>query len=209
MAARPNIAEAPEQSKCFNIGRIIELTLKILTLSGYRKIILRSSEEKYRTLIPQIKALIEGEPDIVARMANAAAAVHGTFGFLWTGFYRVVPAAGPAESPGSSELALGPFQGPVACSRIAYGKGVCGTAWREAKTQVVYDVEQFPGHIRCSSAAKSEIVVPVFRTAAGNSGHQAPEKTVIAVLDIDSAALGTFDMTDAGYLEEVCRMISA
>ena len=151
-----------------------------------------SKEEKYMNLIPQIKALLEGEADMVARMSNTAAAIHGAFGFLWTGFYRVVTA------PSGSELSVGPFQGPAACSRIAYGKGVCGTAWKEARTVVVPDVEEFPGHIRCSSMARSEIVVPVF-----SSGGD-----VIAVLDIDSSETGTFDATDALYLEEICRRVS-
>ena len=157
-----------------------------ITIEGNTK------EEKYRSLVPQIEALLEGEQDMVARMSNTAAAIHGAFGFLWTGFYRVVTA------PSGSELSVGPFQGPAACSRIAYGKGVCGTAWKEARTVVVPDVEEFPGHIRCSSMARSEIVVPVF-SADGD---------VIAVLDIDSSETGTFDATDALYLEEICRRVS-
>lgn len=157
-----------------------------ITIEGNTK------EERYRSLVPQIEALLEGEQDMVARMSNTAAAIHGAFGFLWTGFYRVVTA------PSGSELSVGPFQGPAACSRVAYGKGVCGTAWKEARTVVVPDVEEFPGHIRCSSMARSEIVVPVF-SADGD---------VIAVLDIDSSETGTFDATDALYLEEICRRVS-
>ncbi len=157
-----------------------------ITIEGNTK------EERYRSLVPQIEALLEGEQDMVARMSNTAAAIHGAFGFLWTGFYRVVTA------PSGSELSVGPFQGPAACSRIAYGKGVCGTAWKEARTVVVPNVEEFPGHIRCSSMARSEIVVPVF-SAGGD---------VIAVLDIDSSETGTFDATDALYLEEICRKVS-
>lgn len=157
-----------------------------ITIEGNTK------EERYRSLVPQIEALLEGEQDMVARMSNTAAAIHGAFGFLWTGFYRVVTV------PSGSELSVGPFQGPAACSRIAYGKGVCGTAWKEARTVVVPDVEEFPGHIRCSSMARSEIVVPVF-SAGGD---------VIAVLDIDSSETGTFDATDALYLEEICRRVS-
>lgn len=157
-----------------------------ITIEGNTK------EERYRSLVPQIEALLEGEQDMVARMSNTTAAIHGAFGFLWTGFYRVVTA------PSGSELSVGPFQGPAACSRIAYGKGVCGTAWKEARTVVVPNVEEFPGHIRCSSMARSEIVVPVF-SADGD---------VIAVLDIDSSETGTFDATDALYLEEICRRIS-
>ena len=221
-----------------------------------------SKEEKYRTLIPQIKALLEGETDPVARMANAAAAIQETFGFLWAGFYRVVRKPDGQDSTGkasertdveagqadlgsheeSCELAVGPFQGPVACSRIAFGKGVCGSAWKEARTLVVPDVELFPGHIRCSSAARSEIVVPMFRNIGmmensissdtGNSpdtgtacAHMSdkentcPKHTgtegsiesswqdVTAVLDIDSASPGTFDGTDAMYLEKICGIV--
>ena len=108
--------------------------------------------EKYALLYKQIAALVEGENDTIANMANIAAMIHHTFGFWWTGFYRVM----------GDELVLGPFQGPLACSRIAYGRGVCGTAWKEQQTQVVPDVEQFPGHIACSSLSRSEIVVPVW-----------------------------------------------
>ena len=143
--------------------------------------------EQYELLICQIHSLIEGETDAVAVMSNVAAAIHQAMGFWWTGFYRVV----------SDELLLGPFQGPVACMHIPFGKGVCGTAWKQAETIVVPDVEQFPGHIACSSESKSEIVVPVF----GN------DKTVVAVLDIDSEKLNTFDETDRRYLEEICKMI--
>ena len=143
--------------------------------------------EQYELLICQIRSLIEGETDAVAVMSNVAAAIHQAMGFWWTGFYRVV----------SDELLLGPFQGPVACMHIPFGKGVCGTAWKQAETIVVPDVVQFPGHIACSSESKSEIVVPVF----GN------DKTVVAVLDIDSEKLNTFDETDRRYLEEICKMI--
>ena len=143
--------------------------------------------EKYELLICQICSLIEGETDAVAVMSNVAAAIHQAMGFWWTGFYRVV----------NNVLLLGPFQGPVACMHIPFGKGVCGTAWKQAETVIVPDVEQFPGHIACSSESKSEIVVPVF----GNN------KTVVAVLDIDSKELDTFDETDRKYLEEICKMI--
>ncbi len=145
-------------------------------------------EEKYELLVSQIRALIEGENDVIAVMSNVAAAIHQTMGFWWTGFYRVK----------GEELVLGPFQGPVACMHIAYGKGVCGTAWQRAETVVVEDVEQFPGHIACSSESKSEIVVPVF----GGDGK------VTAVLDIDSEKLATFDDTDRRYLEEICRLLT-
>jgi len=143
-----------------------------------------SKEEKYKVLYEQIKALAEGENDIIANMANISSMIHQTFGFWWTGFYRVH----------GQELVLGPFQGPLACSRIRYGRGVCGTAWKEAKTIVVPDVEQFPGHIACSSASRSEIVVPVF---------SADRTEVTAVLDIDSAELNTFDQIDKEWLEKI------
>ena len=151
-----------------------------LIISGETK------QERYEALLPQIKAVIEDEPDLIANMANVAAMLHETFGFWWTGFYRVE----------GEELVLGPFQGPMACTRIKKGRGVCGTAWAEAQTQVVPDVNQFPGHIACSSASRSEIVVPIFK-----------EGEVIAVLDIDSAQLGTFDQTDRRYLEQVVKML--
>ena len=144
-------------------------------------------EEKYRLLTEQIRSLIEGEKDEVAVMANVCAVIHEAMGFWWTGFYRVM----------NDELLLGPFQGPVACMHIGYGKGVCGTAWKEQRTVVVPDVEEFPGHIACSSLSRSEIVVPVF----SKSGE------VVAVLDIDSKDLATFDDTDSQYLEEICRII--
>ncbi len=151
-----------------------------LIISGETK------QERYEALLPQIEAVVEGEPDLIANMANVAAMLHETFGFWWTGFYRVE----------GQELVLGPFQGPMACTRIKKGRGVCGTAWAEAQTQVVPDVDQFPGHIACSSASRSEIVVPIFK-----------EGEVIAVLDIDSAQLGTFDQTDRRYLEQVVEML--
>lgn len=142
---------------------------------------------KYGLLTEQIRALIEGETDSIAVMANVCAAIHETMGFWWTGFYRVV----------GNELLLGPFQGPVACMHIGYGKGVCGTAWKEQRTIVVPDVELFPGHIACSSLSRSEIVVPVFSKSGA----------VIAVLDIDSKELATFDDIDSDYLERICKMV--
>ena len=144
--------------------------------------------EKYSLLTEQIHALIEGETDSVAVMANVCAAIHETMGFWWTGFYRVK----------DGELILGPFQGPIACMHIGFGKGVCGTAWKERQTIIVPDVEQFPGHIACSSLSRSEIVVPVF----SNTGE------IVAVLDIDSKELSTFDETDQEYLERICRMLT-
>ena len=143
--------------------------------------------EQYKQLTSQIRSLIEGETDAVAVMSNVAAAIHQTMGFWWTGFYRVA----------GEELVLGPFQGPVACMHIPFGRGVCGTAWKRAETVVVPDVEQFPGHIACSSESRSEIVVPVFGR----------DNTVVAVLDIDSRELNTFDETDRQYLEEICKIL--
>ena len=137
-------------------------------------------------MLPQVKSLCEGETDTIAKMANVSALLHSEFGFWWTGFYRVI----------NNELLLGPFQGPIACVHIAYGRGVCGTAWKERRTMVVPDVEQFTGHIACSSESRSEIVVPLFQN-----------DEVVAVLDIDSRELGTFDDTDAHYLEEVVRLV--
>ena len=143
-------------------------------------------EEKYALLYKQIAAVTESESDPIANMANVAAMIHYTFGFWWTGFYRVI----------GEELVLGPFQGPLACSRIAYGRGVCGTAWKEQRTQVVPDVELFPGHIACSSASKSEIVVPLLK-----------DGEVVAVLDIDSEHLATFDETDKLWLERIMELM--
>ncbi len=154
--------------------------------------------EKYRLLERQVAALVEGETDTIAKMANLAAALHETFGFWWTGFYRVVGSdAELVEVPSPRELVLGPFQGPVACMHIPYGKGVCGTAWKRNETVVVPDVEEFPGHIACSSASKSEIVVPVH----GAGGE------VVAVLDIDSDRLATFDDEDRVWLERIVTLL--
>ncbi len=144
--------------------------------------------EKYKTVFEQIKAVVEDEDDLIANMANIAAMLHETFGFWWTGFYRVIPE--PVQ------LILGPFQGPVACTRIAFGKGVCGTVWERKGTVVVPDVHQFPGHIACSSASNSEIVVPVFR-----------DEEVVAVLDIDSTDFNTFDETDKEWLERIVSLL--
>lgn len=148
-----------------------------------------TKEEKYKELVEDIRALIDGETDMIAIMSNIAADIHQTMGFWWTGFYRVI----------GDELVLGPFQGPIACMHIAFGRGVCGTAWKRAETVIVPDVEQFPGHIACSSQSRSEIVVPVF-------SHEDNRK-VIAVLDIDSEHLATFDETDRKFLEEICGLI--
>ena len=141
--------------------------------------------EKYEVLYRQIEALMEGESDMIANMANVAAMIHSTFHFWWTGFYRVV----------GEELVLSPFQGDLACSRIKYGRGVCGTAWKSQTTQVVPDVELFPGHIACSSLSRSEIVVPVWRGGE-----------IVAVLDIDSEHLATFDEVDRLWLEKIVKL---
>lgn len=144
-----------------------------------------TKEEKYTELLPQIESILSTETDVIANMANVAAVIHETFGFWWTGFYRVI----------DGMLVLGPFQGPLACTRIRKGKGVCGTAWAEARTQVVPDVHQFPGHIACSSASNSEIVVPIFNGT-----------DVVGVLDIDSKEYGTFDETDRIWLEKISSL---
>jgi L-methionine (R)-S-oxide reductase len=156
-------------------------------------IIQGTKEEQYQQLIPQIKGLLEGEPDLTANLANVCAALKEQFGWLWVGFYLVKPSS---KVQTENELVLGPFQGPVACTRIRKGKGVCGTSWAEAKTLIVPDVEQFPGHIACSSLSKSEIVVPLIRN--GN---------VVGVLDVDSVDVNTFDETDQQYLEEIINLI--
>lgn len=143
-------------------------------------------EKRYASLLPQVKGLCEGESDMIAKMANCSALLHNEFHFWWTGFYRVE----------NNELLLGPFQGPLACVHIGYGKGVCGTAWKERRTVVVADVEEFPGHIACSSESRSEIVVPLLK-----------EGEVVAVLDIDSRELNTFDEVDARYLEQVASLM--
>ena len=172
----------PESS---NAARLKELRAIINDTAALRKLFDGIyKEEIYRDLLPKVRSLCEGESDPVARMANVAALIHRGLEFWWTGFYRV----------SGDELVLGPFQGPVACTRIAFGKGVCGTAWKEGKTVIVQDVEQFPGHIACSSESRSEIVVPVFEGSE-----------VCAVLDIDSRELGRFDGVDAHWLEEIVK----
>ena len=143
-------------------------------------------EKTYQTLFPQLQALTEGEPDLIANMGNIASSLKEAFGFFWTGFYRV----------SGDRLVLGPFQGPPACTRIAYGKGVCGTAWKEKCTLIVPDVDKFPGHIACNGLSRSEIVVPV-----------KSNDIVTAVLDIDSDHLDCFDEVDARYLEKICKLL--
>ena len=143
--------------------------------------------EKYEVLLPQLKALTEAETDLIANVSNVMAALKESFGFFWVGVYFVK----------AEELVLGPFQGPLACTRIGYGKGVCGTAWKEGRMLIVPDVEQFPGHIACSSLSKSEIVVPVF-----------VEDRVRMILDVDSDVLNDFDETDAQYMKQIAELLS-
>lgn len=147
-----------------------------------------SKEEQYKSLVPQIKALITGEDDLIANLGNVTAALKEQFGWLWVGFYIVK----------EDELVLGPFQGPVACTRIKKGKGVCGVAWAKAKTMIVDDVDAFPGHIACSSASKSEIVLPVIKG-----------DVVVGVLDVDSEDLAHFDATDELYLNQIIALLVA
>jgi GAF domain-containing protein len=151
------------------------------------KIAQGSKQEQYLELIPQVKALLDGEPDLVANLANTAAALKEQFGWFWVGFYLVK----------ENELVLGPFQGPVACTRIRRGRGVCGSSWDQAKTLIVPDVEKFPGHIACSSLSKSEIVIPLFVNGV-----------VVGVLDVDSSDLDQFDNIDANYLEQIVALLN-
>jgi len=150
------------------------------------QIIQGTKAEQYQALIPQVKALLEGEPDLTANLANMVAALKEQFGWFWVGFYLVK----------KDELVLAPFQGPVACTRISKGRGVCGSSWQQAKTLIVPDVEKFPGHIACSSLSRSEIVVPVIRNGE-----------VLGVLDVDSSAYDQFDTTDQRYLEELVSLL--
>ena len=150
-------------------------------------IVAGTKEKEYQSLIPQVKGLLEGETDLIANMANVAAALKEQFRWLWVGFYVVK----------NNELVLAPFQGPVACTRIKKGRGVCGSCWQQATTLIVPDVEKFPGHIACSSLSKSEIVIPVIKGSE-----------VVAVLDVDSEAYGSFDETDKKYLEEIVELIN-
>lgn len=143
-------------------------------------------ESRYQELYQTIAAVTQGETDTIANMANTAALIHESFGFWWTGFYIVK----------GEELVLGPFQGPVACTRIGFGKGVCGTAWKRRESIIVPDVEEFPGHIACSSLSRSEIVIPIFK-----------DEDIIGVLDIDSKELSTFDETDRAWLEKISALL--
>jgi len=143
--------------------------------------------EQYQSLLPQIGALINGEPDLIANLANISAALKEQFKWFWVGFYLVR----------NKELVLGPFQGPVACTRIAFGKGVCGAAWQQRQTLIVPDVEEFPGHIACSSLSRSEIVIPIFH-----------KDEILAVLDVDSEHLNQFNEVDAKYLEQIINLVN-
>ena len=167
-----------------NISKVqdVEFSLPLLIIIT----LFMNKTEKYQALHEQIEALLNKENDEIANMANVAALIHETFNFWWTGFYRVI----------DNELVLGPFQGPVACTRIAFGRGVCGTSWKEAQTIIVKNVHEFPGHIACSSESKSEIVVPIFK-----------ENQVVAVLDIDSENLATFDEIDKEWLEKIVKLL--
>lgn len=149
---------------------------------------MKNKETLYRELLTEVEGLVDGESDEIANMANIAAAIYAKFGFHWVGFYRVV----------GKELVLGPFQGPVACTRIAFGRGVCGTAWKERRTLIVPDVDKFPGHIACSALSRSEIVIPIAREGA-----------VVAELDIDSAELDTFDAVDERYLTDLVTSLGS
>ena len=153
-----------------------------------------TKESTYQSLLPQIQSLVSGETDLIANMANIVAALHNTFHFWWTGFYIVKEKSQITndQSPITKELVLGPFQGPIACTRIPFGKGVCGTAWQQNKTLIVPNVHEFPGHIACSSESKSEIVVPIRHNG-----------DIIAVLDIDSKDFNNFDEIDRNYLEQI------
>ncbi len=147
-----------------------------------------SKEEAFQTLLPQLRSLVSGEPNIIANLANMASAIKMTFDHLWVGFYIVE----------NEELVLGPFQGPIACTRIAKGKGICGTSWEQAETLIVKDVTQFDGHIACSSESNSEIVVPIYTKGGG----------IFGVLDVDSHQLNSFDVTDKHYFEQIARLIT-
>lgn len=159
-------------------------------------IITGTKAEQYESLLPQIQGLLEGEPDLIANLANIVAALKEQFGWLWVGFYLVKPSFAKATEDAKDELVLAPFQGPVACTRIRKGRGVCGTSWAEARTLIVPDVEKFPGHIACSSLSRSEIVVPVIRNGE-----------VLGVLDVDSVELDQFDATDQRYLEHILSLV--
>jgi L-methionine (R)-S-oxide reductase len=172
----------PDSKKCTFAGIVFSTMAASIFIPGN----LITKKDKYAALLPQLKALVTGEPDFIANVANIIAALKETFGFLWIGVYRV----------SGTELLLGPFQGPVACTRIGYGKGVCGKAWKDGKTIRVDDVNEFPGHIACSAMSKSEIVLPAFKN-----------NEVFLVLDIDSDCIAAFDDDDERYLGAVVKII--
>lgn len=158
-----------------------------------------TKQEKYESLMPQVKALVKGEPDLIANISNVVAALKYGMNFFWVGTYFVktsLPNPSPLVRSREPELVLGPYQGPVACTRIPYGKGVCGTGWKEKQTLIVEDVEKFPGHIACNAASRSEIVIPCYKNGE-----------VYMVLDVDSDKLNAFDETDKKYLEEIAKIL--
>ena len=156
-----------------------------------------SKQEQYESLVPQLKALLEGEPDLIANLANITGALKEQFNWLWIGFYLVKPSYAQASEGKDEELVLGPFQGPVACTRIKKGRGVCGASWAKAETLIVPDVEKFPGHIACSSLSRSEIVIPIIRN-----------NKVLGVLDADSIDLDHYDIIDQKYLEHIVDLVN-
>lgn len=178
------------------VAEVVPDSTYLYYMSEDLNIIAGTKEEQYKSLLPQIKGLLEGEPDLIANLANITAALKEQFKWLWVGFYMVKPGSSNISSGKESELVLGPFQGPVACTRIQKGRGVCGTSWEKAQTIIVEDVEKFPGHIACSSLSRSEIVVPLIYN-----------NEVIGVLDIDSEQLNNFNETDKFYLEEIVKLI--
>ena len=156
-----------------------------------------TKQEQYESLVPQLKALLEGEPDLIANLANITGALKEQFNWLWIGFYLVKPSYAQASEGKDEELVLGPFQGPVACTRIKKGRGVCGASWAKAETLIVPDVEKFPGHIACSSLSRSEIVIPIIRN-----------NKVLGVLDADSIDLDHYDIIDQKYLEHIVDLVN-
>ena len=175
----------------------LEYWIYLCIMAEDLQIITGNKAEEYESLIPQIKGLLDGEPDLIANLANVVAALKEQFGWLWVGFYLVKSSSNIDSEDEYDELVLAPFQGPVACTRIKKGKGVCGSSWANATTLIVPDVEKFPGHIACSSLSRSEIVVPVIRN-----------NKVVAVLDVDSNEYDQFDNTDKKYLELIVNLIS-
>ena len=157
----------------------------------------RTKQEQYESLVPHLKALLEGEPDLIANLANITGALKEQFNWLWIGFYLVKPSHAKASEGKDDELVLGPFQGPVACTRIKKGRGVCGASWAKAETLIVPDVEKFPGHIACSSLSRSEIVIPIIRN-----------NKVLGVLDADSIDLDHYDIIDQKYLEHIVDLVN-